>query len=114
MVSGVLRNDFPAPITVGTQTHPSVADAYEALRGTITAQEQTAVMAELLRLKFAQHPELAETLTATGTAPLIYQDTSSLWGRLLELIRSELAVQRREPFTSVNFSGSIDLKGIDH
>lgn len=121
----VLRNEFPAPITVGERTHPSVADAYEAIAGTVTEQERTAVMAALLRLKFAQHPALAETLTATGTTRLIYVDTSAFWGRhsttgrnwmgrLLELMRSELAVQRREPFTSLNFSASIDPKGIDH
>lgn len=109
----VLRNEFPAPVTVGAQIHPSVADAYEAVAANVPAQARTAVMAELLRLKFAQHPELAETLTATGTARLVYADSSAFWGqhstegrnwlgRLLELVRSELAVPDHDLFTSLN------------
>jgi hypothetical protein len=105
----VLRNEFPAPVTVGTRTHPSVADAYEAVAGTVAPQARTAVMAALLRLKFAQHPGLAATLTATGTSRLIYTDHSTFWGhgrnwmgRLLELVRAELAVHNQEPFTTMN------------
>jgi predicted NAD-dependent protein-ADP-ribosyltransferase YbiA (DUF1768 family) len=63
-------------------------------------------MTKLLRAKFAQHPDLAEILLATGTKRLIYDEVSStFWGerghvgrswmgRLLELVRSELAAER--------------------
>ncbi|HEX6358815.1 NADAR family protein [Actinophytocola sp.] len=128
----VLRNEFPAPVVVGGQTYPTVGHAYWALavadeerraaigradtpyaaekiaeKSTLRAdwpQVRTAIMANLLRLKFSQHPDLAETLTATGTTRLIYvQLGSTFWGdgelegrnwmgRLLELIRSELAL----------------------
>ena len=66
------------------------------------AQARLAVMARLLRLKFAQHPDLAVRLLATGDAILQSSSTtgSTYWdshgqnwtGRLLELIRAELAV----------------------
>jgi ribA/ribD-fused uncharacterized protein len=60
-----------------------------------------AVMLELLRAKFRQHPDLADRLIATGNARLInnagfssYWDTASAgrnwFGHLLEVIRSEL------------------------
>ncbi|MCX4696347.1 NADAR family protein [Streptomyces sp. NBC_01408] len=66
-----------------------------------------AVMAGLLRAKFDQHPELAELLLGTGQAGILYTGfhDSPYWrdegprggrnwtGRLLELIRSELAVR---------------------
>ncbi|MEU6310864.1 NADAR family protein [Streptomyces sp. NPDC047014] len=64
---------------------------------------RTAVMAGLLRAKYEQHPELAAILLATGDATLLYDDADSgFWGdnagrgrnwsgRLLELVRSELA-----------------------
>jgi predicted NAD-dependent protein-ADP-ribosyltransferase YbiA (DUF1768 family) len=63
-------------------------------------------MARLLRAKFAQHPGLAEILLATGDGRIEYSSFSSdFWGarrdhgrnwmgRLLELVRSELAAQR--------------------
>ena len=63
-------------------------------------------MAELLRAKFAQHPEHAETLLATGDGRIEYTSMGSRYwnahrgqgrnwmGRLLELIRSEIAAQR--------------------
>ncbi|MDX3192786.1 NADAR family protein [Streptomyces sp. MN03-5084-2B] len=128
----VLRNEFPAPITVGGQTCPTVWHAYWALavaddrlRAAIRQaatpyaaqkiaedsavradwpERRTAVMTDLLRRKFSRHPDLAATLTATGTTRLIYTELgSTFWGhhgsegrnwlgRLLELIRSELAV----------------------
>jgi predicted NAD-dependent protein-ADP-ribosyltransferase YbiA (DUF1768 family) len=61
---------------------------------------RAAVMARLLRAKFAQHPQLAEALLATGDGRIEYGGLASpYWtgdgrnwaGRLLELIRSELA-----------------------
>lgn len=61
------------------------------------------VMAALLRDKFERHPAMAETLLGTGDARLLYSDwASKYWsssggnwlGRLLELVRSELAAQR--------------------
>ncbi len=58
------------------------------------------VMAALLRDKFERHPAMAATLLGTGDARLLYNDwASKYWsssganwlGRLLELVRSELA-----------------------
>jgi predicted NAD-dependent protein-ADP-ribosyltransferase YbiA (DUF1768 family) len=63
-------------------------------------------MASLLRAKFDQHPGLAETLLTTGDGRIRYTGLdSSYWiskgdggrnwiGRLLEVIRSELAAHR--------------------
>jgi predicted NAD-dependent protein-ADP-ribosyltransferase YbiA (DUF1768 family) len=62
-------------------------------------------MAALLRAKFAQHPPLAEALLATGDGGIDYAfGESDFWntdergrgwlGRLLELIRAELAADR--------------------
>jgi predicted NAD-dependent protein-ADP-ribosyltransferase YbiA (DUF1768 family) len=67
-----------------------------------------AVMTGLLRAKFAQHPALADVLLATGDGRVEYTSSGSgYWsaqahdgqgrnwiGRLLELIRSEIAAQR--------------------
>ncbi|MGQ4731600.1 MULTISPECIES: NADAR family protein [Streptomyces] len=104
-----LRNDYPAPITVGEVLHPSVAHAYWALSvaqpeisSAITAADtaaaarklaaaaprregwehsRAAVMTGLLRAKYDQHPELAEILLATDDATLIYDDMeSTFWG----------------------------------
>jgi predicted NAD-dependent protein-ADP-ribosyltransferase YbiA (DUF1768 family) len=62
-----------------------------------------AVMAALLRAKYTQHSQLAQTLLDTGDARIIYTDLDSAYwvagrkqstnwiGRLLEVIRSELA-----------------------
>lgn len=58
-------------------------------------------MATLLRAKFRQHPDLAQILTATGTAVITYsQFDSEFWGhrrnwmgRLLEAARAELALE---------------------
>lgn len=130
----VLRNEFPAPIVVGNLTYPTVTHAYWAL-AVADAQRQAeilgaerpydarklaedsalrddwpqvrvAVMTRLLRLKFQQHPEFAETLMATGATRLIYTEAgSTFWGqrglegrnwmgRLLELTRSELVAAK--------------------
>ncbi|MFD4671364.1 NADAR family protein [Lentzea sp. NPDC058450] len=118
----VLRNSFPCRVTVGEQTYGSVTEAWKAVEATVAPQARTAVMARLLRLKFAQHPELAETLKETGTARLIYSDLSTFWGhgrnwmgRLLELVRAELFVHNDEPVHQHESStGIIDQKGIDH
>ncbi|MEV4252293.1 NADAR family protein [Spirillospora sp. NPDC049652] len=132
---GVLRNESPSPITYRGQTYRTVLHAYWAqavaapgdhdlVRDTEDprdAQElggsrplhpdwparRVAVMTEILRAKFAQHPPMAATLLATGDAPLSYTgySESPFWtdrgprggrnwaGRLLELVRSELAAQ---------------------
>ncbi len=131
----VLRNEFPSPITYRGQTYRTVLHAYWAqavaaptdhdrIRDTASvrdAQElggscplrpdwsvrRVAVMTEILRAKFTQHPPMAEILLATGDAVLIYTgySESPFWtdrgpregrnwmGRLLELVRSELAAQ---------------------
>ncbi|MFB7224299.1 NADAR family protein [Streptomyces sp. NPDC056227] len=104
-----LRNDYPAPITLGDVTYPSVAHAYwaqsvaepEARASVVTAetgakartlaaaaprregweQARTAVMARLLRAKYEQHPNLAAILLATGDATVLYDDADSgFWG----------------------------------
>ncbi|MER8185650.1 NADAR family protein [Kitasatospora sp. NPDC094015] len=131
----VLRNDYPAPVLLDGVPYPTVGHAYWALstadedhRAAIRAagtgyaarraaeqaprrpgweQARTAVMARLLRAKFAQHPELAEVLLGTGDAALRYSDGDSprFWGqhgkegrnwmgRLLELVRAELSAER--------------------
>ncbi|WP_323746261.1 NADAR family protein [Catenulispora pinisilvae] len=130
----VLRNECPAPILIGDHTYPTVTHAYWALAVTDeqrrteirTAeraydarkiaessarhenwpQARVAVMTRLLRAKFQQHPDFAETLLATGATRLIYNEGgSTFWsqhgrdgrnwmGRLLELIRSELAADK--------------------
>lgn len=130
----VLQNEYPSQIEVGGVVYPSVTHAYWALstadpgvRERIRAAERpydarklaeeapraekwpqvrTAVMASLLRAKYAQHPDLAEVLLGTGDAPLAYGGLDSdhwitrggkgrNWvGRLLELVRSELQAQQ--------------------
>ncbi|MFI8105402.1 NADAR family protein [Streptomyces sp. NPDC086023] len=105
----VLHNNYPAPITVGETTYPSVTHAYWAMsiarpqdRAAVAAADtygaarrhaagaqchdgwehaRTAVMTGLLRAKYGQHPELAEILLATGDATLIYDEMgSAFWG----------------------------------
>jgi predicted NAD-dependent protein-ADP-ribosyltransferase YbiA (DUF1768 family) len=130
----VLRNEYPAPIRLAAGTYPTVVHAYWALSTTdsaaheeIRAAEQPydakdlaaraprrsdwpavrlAVMAQLLRAKYTQHPDLAAVLTATGDARIHYSGLdSSYWiagdkdgrnwvGRLLELVRAELLAQQ--------------------
>lgn len=132
----VLRNEFPAPIVIGSRTYSTVTHAYWALAvaderrqaeildadrpqdaqklaadSTLRddwPQMRLAVMTRLLRAKFDQHPDLAETLTATGTNRLIYADMHSRYwgdwghegrnwmGRLLETVRSELALSETD------------------
>jgi ribA/ribD-fused uncharacterized protein len=106
----VLQNNYPAPITVGGTTYPTVVHAYWALstsdereRARITATEnpfqaqrlaeqaprregwaaaRLAVMAALLRAKFRQHPDLADVLLSTGDAHLVSNEyfSSGFWG----------------------------------
>lgn len=130
----VLRNEYPATITVDSVSYPTVVHAYWALAAVDPAAAEQirtagrpydaeklaeqatirpdwpatriAVMARLLRAKFAQHPQLAETLLATGDSRIEYTSSGSAYwnagrgkgrnwmGRLLELIRSEIAAQR--------------------
>ncbi|MFI2652648.1 NADAR domain-containing protein [Micromonospora fulviviridis] len=126
----VLQNDLPAAITANGRSYPTVAHAYWALStsdphlhdqsaaapGAYEATKpaelaprrdgwlevRLAVMAALMRAKYLQHPELAQTLLSTVDARIIYTDLDSpYWvagrhgtnwiGRLLEVIRSELA-----------------------
>lgn len=134
----VLQIDHPSPIEIGSVVYPSVKHAYwamstaepdvreqirttenpfvgqklaeEASRIENWPQARTAVMAGLLRAKFAQYPELAEILIETGDAPISYTDMGSdhwvtsgargrNWvGRLLELVRSELQAQKAGVF----------------
>ncbi|MEU8773414.1 NADAR family protein [Streptomyces sp. NPDC048606] len=104
-----LRNEHPAPISVGGVDYPSVAHAYRALsvadaevRDAVTTADTTAsvrelargarrregwehartsVMTGLLRAKFDRHSELAEMLVATKDATLLYDDVDSdFWG----------------------------------
>ena len=130
----VLRNEYPAAITVDSVSYPTVVHAYWALAVVDPAAAEQirtagrpydaeklagqaairpdwpavriAVMARLLRAKFAQHPQLAETLMATGDGRIEYTSAGSdYWnagrgqgrnwmGRLLELTRSETAAQQ--------------------
>ncbi|MFF5449614.1 DUF1768 domain-containing protein [Streptomyces sp. NPDC012888] len=95
----VLRNEHPSPITLDGQSYPSVATAFQLNTDAVPLS----LMADLLRAKFTQHPQLAEVLLATEDARLNYVDSSSFWGahgrnwlgRLLELIRSELLAGSR-------------------
>lgn len=129
----VLRAEYPAPIDVGGRQYPTVthaywalsvadADLHDAVQAAATvldarrlaeaarrrngwAEARVAVMAALLRAKFAQHPALAEELLATGDGRIEYTyGESDFWssgqpgrgwlGRLLELVRAELAAER--------------------
>ena len=129
----VLRNEYPAPITVEGAAYPTVVHAYWALATiSIEARDRIrlaarpydaekladqaplrpdwptvrlAVMASLLRAKYSQHPELARILLATGDARIHYTGIGSRYwnagrregrnwiGRLLELIRAEIAAE---------------------
>jgi len=106
----VLQNNFPAPITVGGATYPTVTHAYWALstsddeRRELIANAETpykakqlaesaprrdgwadarlAVMTGLLWAKFQQHPQLAEVLLSTKDANLATNEHafSGFWG----------------------------------
>jgi predicted NAD-dependent protein-ADP-ribosyltransferase YbiA (DUF1768 family) len=78
------------------------AMAEEAPRRDDWPRVQLGVMAALLRDKFERHPAMARRLRETDDARLLYNDTGSRYwslqgvnwlGRLLELVRSELAGQ---------------------
>ncbi|MET9409065.1 NADAR family protein [Streptomyces sp. NPDC002935] len=126
-----LRNEYPCPIQVRGIEYPDVDRAYLALstgdetghRAVLMAesnyaakrmaetaprrpgweQARLAVMAQLMRAKYAQHPALAELLLSTRDAKILYSSADSAYwgeagprgrnwaGRLLELIRGELA-----------------------
>jgi len=128
-----LRIEYPRAITHAGRMYPSVHHAFWALsvadvqrREAIRAVEnpyqartaalaaprvpgwpgvQVAVMADLLRGKFAQHPDLAAVLAGTGDGRIVYQlHDSPFWGahgaegrnwlgRLLELVRAERAAR---------------------
>ncbi|MEU9131987.1 NADAR family protein [Kitasatospora sp. NPDC048540] len=98
-----LHNDHPAPLTLDGVRYPSAAAALSAVDGPEGGPARPAVMARVLRAKFAQRSEAAAVLLATGDAVIRYVDEeSSYWGgegpaarkwagRLLELVRAELA-----------------------
>jgi ribA/ribD-fused uncharacterized protein len=132
---GYLSNDVPTAVTVDGVEYPSVTHAYWALSTDDPAAKEKmrlapkatdahdlgraasrrtnwplirlAVMAELVRLKFRQHPDLAAKLVATGDARIRgigfsgrYWDEGGSrgrnWlGRILEMVRSEL-IQRQD------------------
>ncbi len=143
----VLQNDYPAAITVGANSYPSVTHAYWALstpdphwhdqvaaaprgydagklaeqapRRADWASARLAVMTILLRAKYTQHTQMAQTLLASGDARVIYVDfDSAYWsvgseratnwiGRLLEVIRSELAAAEAGiPLPAIHGNGS--------
>jgi predicted NAD-dependent protein-ADP-ribosyltransferase YbiA (DUF1768 family) len=129
-----LRNEYPAAIVADSVSYPTVVHAYWTLAAADPAAAEQirvadrpydaeklaeqaairadwpviriAVMARLLRAKFAQHPQLAEILLATGDSRIEYTSLGSgYWnagrgqgrnwmGRLLELVRAEIAAQR--------------------
>ncbi|MEV6630211.1 NADAR family protein [Actinoplanes sp. NPDC051470] len=90
-------------IAVAPRVHDAAELAKEAPRRDNWPVARLAVMAALMRAKYVQHPALGETLLATGDARIIYSDhDSAYWvrggtnwiGRLLEVIRSELAAEQ--------------------
>ncbi|MEV4611184.1 NADAR family protein [Kitasatospora sp. NPDC049258] len=105
-----LHNEHPRPVTVDGVGYPSAAEAFRALApGPGAQRSRPAVMARVLRAKFAQQPQAAAVLLATGDAVIRYLDedsrswggegaTARNWtGRLLELIRAELAEEADGP-----------------
>lgn len=128
-----LRNEYPCPIQVRGVEYPNVERAYLALstddengqRAVLAAesdfaakraaekaprrrgweQARLAVMAQLMRAKYAQHPALAELLLSTRDGKILYSGADSYYwgeagqrgrnwiGRLLEVIRGELAAE---------------------
>lgn len=102
-----LSNDFPAQMDFGALTYPCAASAFLATMcdtpedrrrisqisaekawqqyaGRLAAPgreaQQLAVMEDVLREKFRQHPDLREKLLATGNRRLINGGNSLLWG----------------------------------
>ncbi|MEV0455813.1 NADAR family protein [Catellatospora methionotrophica] len=129
-----LTPDYPAQVTAFGRSYPTITHAILALSTSDSewhdriaqadgpkaarkaaqgapwqadwADRRLAVMATLLRQKFAQHPELAEILLATGDGRITYSELgdgywtgvgygANWFGRLLEVIRSELALARQ-------------------
>jgi predicted NAD-dependent protein-ADP-ribosyltransferase YbiA (DUF1768 family) len=130
---GYLSNDVPTEVVVKGIEYRSVTHAYwsvstsdpamaerirlapratdatqlgiEATRKTGWSGVRLAVMTDLVRAKFDQHPELAERLLATGEARIRspFSSSGSYWqagaqgrnwlGRILELVRSELRLR---------------------
>ncbi|MDI6105513.1 NADAR family protein [Actinoplanes sp. NEAU-A12] len=84
----------------------AVEVAFAAPRRDGWAAARLAVMGTLLRDKCRRHPLIAATLLSTGDARVLYSDTGSCYwtrdgregsnwmGRLLEVVRSELAAGR--------------------
>jgi predicted NAD-dependent protein-ADP-ribosyltransferase YbiA (DUF1768 family) len=133
---GYLSNDVPTPVVVDGVEYPSVTHAYwslstddptaaEAIRLAPRASDayelgiearrtagwsdvRLAVMTNLVRAKFEQHPDLAERLMATGDARIsgAFSISGRYWqggahgrnwlGRILELVRSELRLRQTE------------------
>jgi predicted NAD-dependent protein-ADP-ribosyltransferase YbiA (DUF1768 family) len=86
--------------------HAAAAEALgrDAPRRNDWADARLGLMCALLRDKFHRHPAMAATLLATGDARILYRpsdsrywatgDNASNWvGRLLEVVRSELAAK---------------------
>jgi predicted NAD-dependent protein-ADP-ribosyltransferase YbiA (DUF1768 family) len=137
---GYLSNDVPTPIVVDGIEYPSVTHAYwslstddstaaDAIRLAPRASEafhlgeeaarrpgwsdvRLAVMTNLVRAKFDQHPDLAARLMATGDARIsgAFSLSGRYWqggahgrnwlGRILELVRSELRLRQAESASS--------------
>lgn len=133
---GYLSNDVPTPVVVYGAEYPSVTHAYwalstddptaaEAIRLAPRASEayalgvearrkagwsdvRLAVMNELVRAKFEQHPDLAARLMATGDARIsgAFSLSGRYWqggphgrnwlGRILELVRSGLRLRHTD------------------
>jgi predicted NAD-dependent protein-ADP-ribosyltransferase YbiA (DUF1768 family) len=92
-------------IAAAERGHDAELAAEHAPRREAWSAARLAVMGTLLRDKYHRHPEMAATLLATGDARILYQGaTSRYWdagnrdgtnwvGRLLEIVRSELAAK---------------------
>lgn len=107
-------------IAAAPRAHDAVRLAEQAPRRTGWPAARLAVMAGLLRAKYTQHPRLAQTLLDTGDARIIYTDLDSAYwvasrrqgtnwiGRLLEVIRSELAAAEAGiPLHAVERAGAL-------
>jgi predicted NAD-dependent protein-ADP-ribosyltransferase YbiA (DUF1768 family) len=134
---GYLSNDTPYPITINGVEYLSVTHAYWSMstsdpdsavtiRRALKAVEaaklgaaaprrsnwskvRLAVMTNLMRSKFDQHPDLAAKLLSTEDARILspHSFSGSYWapgskgrnwvGRILELIRSELVLREFDP-----------------
>jgi predicted NAD-dependent protein-ADP-ribosyltransferase YbiA (DUF1768 family) len=89
-------------IAVEPDPHTARQLGQQAPRRAGWPEARLAVMAALLRAKYQQHPQLARNLLATTDSRLLVNDLDSdYWagagnwlGRLLEVIRSELAASQ--------------------